>query len=490
MTLFTLSIYIGILAILATLATYFYHKTRNILVSLLQYFCGFWFIVSGFVKAVDPLGTAFKMQDYFSQFQFSFKGSFLEFLSPLWPFFSEHAIWVSLFMILLEVMLGIMLVIGSNTKFTAWAFLLIMIFFTILTGFTYLTGYVPDGVNFFDFSHWGVYTASNMKVTDCGCFGDFIKLEPKVSFTKDLFLMIPAIIFLFTTRQFHRLFNPLINKTINSFSLIGLIIFCLYNTFWAEPIFDFRPFKNKTHVRELRAAEMESAANVPVTMLIKSKTDGKIIKLSQDEYMKRYKEFPKADFDITQEAGEPSIPKTKLSDFTLLSLNNEDVTDAFLDNPNYSLMIINYKVPYTTGTQSVEYKDTTYANSDSLIDRSNDISARKIVKITTRTENEIVKVWDTKWIAEYKEKIMPLIQSAEKEGIQTITVFAGMSSDEIQSVMKLTGLSSPVAEADDKLLKTIIRSNPGIILWKDGSIVKKWHIATDPTWKKIKKKMK
>ena len=85
---------------------------------------------------------------------------------------------------------------------------------------------------------------------------------------------------------------------------------------------------------------------------------------------------------------------------------------------------------------------------------------------------------------------MTLIQSAEKEGIQTITVFAGMSSDEIQSVMKLTGLSSPVAEADDKLLKTIIRSNPGIILWKDGSIVKKWHIATDPTWKKIKKKMK
>lgn len=490
MTLHALSIYIGILAILATLATYFYHKTRNVLISFLQYFCGIWFIISGFVKAVDPLGTAFKMQDYFAQFEFSFHGSFLEFLTPLWPFLSHHAIWFSVFMILLEIMLGIMLVIGSNTKFTVWAFLLIMIFFTILTGFTYLTGYVPDGVSFFDFSHWGVYTATNMKVTDCGCFGDFIKLEPKVSFTKDLLLMIPAIIFLFTTRQFHRLFNPLINKTINSFSLIGLLIFSLYNTFWSEPVFDFRPFKNKTHVRELRKAELDAAADVPVTMNIKSKKDGKITKLSMDEYMKRYKEFPKENFDITQEPGEPIIPKTKLSDFTLLSLDNQDLTDDFLANPGYSLMIINYDVPFTTTTKTVETKDTTFAPVDSTIDIPDSSEHTRIVKITTQTQNEIVKVWKPDWINEYKAKVLPLIQNAEKLGLKTITVFAGVSSTEILSIMKSLGTQFNAAEADDKLLKTIIRSNPGIILWKDGQIIKKWHISGDPTWKDVKKKMK
>ena len=67
---------------------------------------------------------------------------------------------------------------------------LLVAFFTVLTGFTYLTGFVPDGSNFFDFGSWvGVHNENNMKVKDCGCFGDFIKLKPKTSFLKDVFLL-------------------------------------------------------------------------------------------------------------------------------------------------------------------------------------------------------------------------------------------------------------------------------------------------------------
>ena len=76
--------------------------------------------------------------------------------------------------------------VGYYRKWTAWLFFLIVFFFTILTGFTYLTGYVPLDANFFDFSAWGPYVKENMRVTDCGCFGDFIKLDPKISFFKDL----------------------------------------------------------------------------------------------------------------------------------------------------------------------------------------------------------------------------------------------------------------------------------------------------------------
>jgi len=195
MSLITLLIVIAIFAAVAAAATYFFHKSRNIFISLLQYFCGFLFIVSGFVKAVDPLGTAFKMEDYFAQFEFVARESFLSPIASVFPFMAHYSLAFSIFTIVLEIMLGIMLVLVSRPKFTAWTFFLLIIFFTILTGFTYLTGYVPDDVNFFEFTKWGAYEASNMKVTDCGCFGDFIKLEPRISFFKDIFLLIPAIIF-------------------------------------------------------------------------------------------------------------------------------------------------------------------------------------------------------------------------------------------------------------------------------------------------------
>ena len=197
MTLTDIIMYMAIAGGLWTAMVYFlWQKSKNILITFLQSFCGALFIFSGWVKAIDPLGTAYKMEQYFAEFKVTFSQTSLSSEADIFPVMAEYAIVFAVIMIVLEIVLGIMLLFGIYQKITAWSFFLLILFFTFLTGFTYLTGYVPEGVNFFSFSQWGDYVETNMKVTDCGCFGDFIKLKPKVSFLKDIFLLVPAILFI------------------------------------------------------------------------------------------------------------------------------------------------------------------------------------------------------------------------------------------------------------------------------------------------------
>ena len=151
----TLIMYFAIVG--AVLSAIFYalkwHKT--LWMTFLQNFCGVWFIFSGFVKAVDPIGTKYKLEQYFAEFDTTFAGCALKGLAPMFPFLSKYALPVGIFTIILEIVLGVLLIFGVRRKLTAWLFFGLMLFFTALTGFTYLTGYVPQGTNFFDFAKWG-----------------------------------------------------------------------------------------------------------------------------------------------------------------------------------------------------------------------------------------------------------------------------------------------------------------------------------------------
>ncbi len=165
MTLLTLILYIAIVAVVLTVMIGLLKKGhKSWLMTFLQNFTGVLFIVSGFVKAVDPMGTAFKMEQYFTEFQYTFAETSFNFLAPLFPFLSSISLLFSVVMIVFEVVLGIMLLIGYKPKLTAWLFLILVLFFTVLTGFTFLTGYVPSGTNFFRFASWGPYAATNMRV--------------------------------------------------------------------------------------------------------------------------------------------------------------------------------------------------------------------------------------------------------------------------------------------------------------------------------------
>lgn len=126
------------------------------------------FIFSGLIKVNDPVGTSIKLEEYFDVFSNDIASFFF--------YFKPYALSIAVFLVVIEVVLGVMLILGVKSKFTVWSLAGMILFFTFLTFFS----------------------AYFNKVTDCGCFGDAIKLTPWESFYKDLILLVLiGILFLF-----------------------------------------------------------------------------------------------------------------------------------------------------------------------------------------------------------------------------------------------------------------------------------------------------
>jgi uncharacterized membrane protein YphA (DoxX/SURF4 family) len=118
-----------------------------------RYFIGILFIFSGLIKLNDPIGTEIKMEEYFEVFAQNFHSAFL-YLKPI-------SLEIGLAMIVLEIVLGVAILVYYRMNVTATVTLILLIFFTFLTGYSHFTN----------------------AVTDCGCFGDAIKLTPAIKYT-------------------------------------------------------------------------------------------------------------------------------------------------------------------------------------------------------------------------------------------------------------------------------------------------------------------
>lgn len=484
---------VGVVAALLTVAVALFKKgQKNWLMSYLQNFTGFLFVFSGAVKAADPLGTAYKMEQYFTEFETTFEGTWMSFIVPLFPKLSEISATFSVAMVIFEIVLGLMLIIGAKRKLTSWLFFLLVAFFTFLTGFTYLTGYVPEGVNFFDFSNWGAYTESNMKVTDCGCFGDFLKLEPKVSFFKDVFLLFPAIYFLFKYREMHQLFSAKARNITLVVSTILLFIYCISNFKWDIPHIDFRPFNIGKDVATQRTAELDAMSNVQImSWILEHNTDGRTMEIPNAQYMKEFQTY-KADWKVVDNIQtEPTVKKTKLSDFEIMDLDGEDVTDDFLSEKGYTLMIVAHKLKYDSEMATRVVQDTTFVLDTTLVQMFDENgnhykdtmqAVKKVASITPSDKRYVKYSWDIDYIDKYNSIIKPLAEQALGNGVKVKAVMGGADEDIVASFKNATGLNIEYYKADDILLKTIVRSNPGIVLWKDGKIIYKWHYKKVPTF--------
>jgi uncharacterized membrane protein YphA (DoxX/SURF4 family) len=490
MTIYTLVLYVAIAAFVLTLLTGLVLKSqKNWLMTFLQHFCGSLFIFSGYVKAVDPLGTAFKMEQYFAEFFYTFKDTALSFLAPVFPWFSSHSITFSTVMVVFEIVLGAMLLLGSRPKLTAWLFLLLVVFFTALTGFTYLTGYVPSGVNFFEFGKWGSYVETNMRVTDCGCFGDFLKLKPKISFFKDVFLLLPAIFFVFRSRQMHQLFTPSVRTRLVWLTGLGFLVFCWRNISWDEPVFDFRPFKAGTDIRKQREIEQEAQANVKITHYkMINKADGKVVTLPYEQYLKEFKNYPKEAWNFEQIKTRPAIEPSKISEFDVTDPEGNNLTEDILNDPNYAFMIVVYKLK-TAGTSksTATVNDTTFVTDTVRIAGSDSFSlVQKVQSVTPRTVETEVTTFDGEFEKRFIERINPVMDEAQKAGLKVFAVTAPNDPAVVNDFRHATQSAYPFYTADDLLLKTIQRSNPGVVLWKDGKIIQKWHFKKLPGFEEIK----
>lgn len=490
MTLLELMTRIAAVAILLTLYIGFVKKAhKSWAMTFAQSFAGILFLFSGWVKAVDPLGTAFKMEDYFAEFHTTFSETAFSFMAPLFPFLSGYSTLFAIAMIIFEILLGIMLLLGDRPKTTAWLFFLLVLFFTFLTGFTYLTGYVPSDANFFTFSAWGEYKASNMRVTDCGCFGDFIKLEPRISFFKDVFLMIPALYFLLAPKQMHTFLSQK-TRNISLWAATGfLLLYCTYNFYWDEPHVDFRPFKNGTNVAEVRKVEQEAAAAVQVVaMKMKNKKTGEIREVPYAEYMKNVAALTEEWETVEQLRTEPAIKPTKISEFGVTDFTDSDMIDTYLANPKPHLMIPVYKAKYTAVPAVRTVKDSIFVTDTIPVAGFQDSVSleRRFTEVKTRQEDYYQIVWDAAFVDLFKKKILPLWEEASKDGAEMSVVISGIDAEKAASLAKETGLNVPYYTADEKMIKTMIRSNPGVMLWQNGVMVHKWHIKKLPAWKEIR----
>ncbi len=481
MTLSTLLLSFALIAAVLTAITW--KKQVKHPLAFLQYFTGVWFIFSGVVKAVDPWGTAFKMQQYFGEFKSTFGATSLKSIVPVLTWMSDNALGFSIFMIVLEILVGVMLILGQKTRLTSWVMLLIMVFFTALTGYTHLTGHVPDDVNFFEFGKWGKWIETNMKVTDCGCFGDFLKLEPTVSFMKDALILMPiCIYFVFKHKYFVPNLTPLFRRILTWGTVLLATIFCFRNAFFDEPVVDFRPFRNGVNIRTQKEAEEDAQGKVKIlSWSLKNEKTGETVEVQDDEYMKNYTTKYNKENGWTvesQKKTEPTVKHSKISDFVVNDKDGSEIQDSLLREPNFMFLVCSWKMLSTETKKTIQVPDSLF-----IVDTI--AKTRTFDKVQMREEVFKSFSFDPDYRWSFTSKINPFFEKAEKAGYRIGGLVPFSDPKKIQDFRHDIQAAYPFYTADELVIKTMIRSNPGVYLLKNGVIVHKWHINQLPAFEKV-----
>lgn len=204
---------------------------KNIIAQFSRIFVGVLFIISGIIKLNDPIGFSYKLTEYFSQGVFNM------------PFLEPFSLALAIFLVILEVLLGVTLLVGYKTKTTIWSLLILIILFTFLT----------------------FYSAYFNVVKDCGCFGDALHLTPWESFTKDLVLLFFILILFFN----QKLIKPLFSTKKTNFLIYLSLFLSAFMAVWVlnhNPLKDFRPYKVGTNIE--KAMEIPKGAPLPVVEMI------------------------------------------------------------------------------------------------------------------------------------------------------------------------------------------------------------------------------
>src|SRR5688500_6716153 len=180
-------------------------------------FVGVLFIFSGLIKINDPVGTAIKLEEYFEVFSEDIGSFFL--------IFKPYALFLSVLLNTLEIVLGVALLLRWQLKNVLIALVTIIVFFTFLT----------------------FYSAYFNKVTDCGCFGDAIKLTPWQSFTKDIILLVFIVPIFWQRKKIRPMLARGADNVVMLVSTLAATAFTLY-CYLHLPVIDFRPYKVGTNL--------------------------------------------------------------------------------------------------------------------------------------------------------------------------------------------------------------------------------------------------
>ncbi len=276
-------------------------------VNIVRVLVGALFIFSGLVKAIDPLGLTYKMQEFFEVW--AMEG----YLPKVMSWFNEHAFLFSVVMITLEVALGVALLVGWRRKLVLRLLLLLIIFFTFLTSYVLFSG----------------------KIRSCGCFGDCIPLTPFQTFSKDLILLLMIIFLIRKGKYIEPVFKSAIPFTI---VLASVIATCLLQMYVIEhlPVFDCLPYKKGNNILELRKMPADAVPDKYEYSFVYEK----------DNVKKEFKATALPDstwkfVDRKQtlvEKGKNNVPL--INDFSLSDAEGADSTETILNKEHYYLFFV------------------------------------------------------------------------------------------------------------------------------------------------------
>lgn len=365
------------------------HRIIDACVTACRFILAVVFIFSGFVKAVDPLGTQYKIEDYLDAFGWE------SFFPDVFPLLASFVLaWI-------EFCLGVYLFFGIRRRLAPRALVVIMSMMTPLT----------------------LWLAIDNPVADCGCFGDAIVLTNWQTFGKNVVLLLMAIFLLKHRRQIFPLVTVRLDWLIALYSslyIFSVILYCFYHL----PIFDFRPYHIGADIQKgMQIPEGEKPTEYETVFILQK--DGVEQEFSLENYPDSTWTFIDSKTIVKEEGYEPPI-----QDFTMLrSEDGEDITEQVLSDDNYTFLLVSHQLNLADDSSS------------DLID----------------------DVYDYCMIHGY-----------------AFYCLTSSSDEDIQTWIENAGAEYSFCMMDNITLKTMIRSNPGLILLKKGVVINKWSIDDLP----------
>lgn len=372
------------------------------IVEIARVIVGLTFLFSGFVKTIDPLGSAYKIEDYLIAFHF--------------PALLSWAFPLAVSLCVAEISIGFFILLGIYRKWTSRILILFMLVMTPLT----------------------LYLALKNPVKDCGCFGDAFVISNWETFFKNIFLSICSIAITLLWRQITPIYSKKTAKYVAVFLILSGVLLSLYNVIY-RPLIDFRPYKIGAHIPGLMQEDASNGAQFENVFVYEK--DGKKRTFSETNYPWQDSTWTFVEMN-TKMVKEGKAPQIEDFDIVLLRKNDStktwekgnDITGEILSNTSYTLLMIAYQLPEMSESQFLKLKD---------------------------------------------------IHAFAVEHQFSFYCLTASSLPKIDAWEHQNNTGFLFCHADERTLKTIIRSNPGLVLIKNGTIINKWDKSSIPCADKI-----
>ncbi len=378
----------SLLVIEIILVIVFINDFSKLNITISRLILGCLFIFSGFVKGVDPVGTKYRIEDYFIAF------------GTDWAI--PYAMPLSILLNASEFVLGVLLLLNINMRVTSWLVLIMMAVFTLLT----------------------LNDATNNPVPDCGCFGDALKVTNWQTFYKNLVIDALLLMVFLTRKRIPGWFNFRVEWALLTVTILGFVYFEV-NNIRHLPIIDFMEWKVGNKMVN------ENPLPSQYYLTYRNKQSGELKEYQSPDY-------PFSDSVWMTQWGFVSQrvvdPNPHLHDLRAEDEWGNDQTSSVIGNPEYQFILISY-----------------------------DLSKANVKKLS---------------------RLDDLILQCNEAGISFVVITSSLPEAAAQFKME-NGWEMDFYFADDVTLMAMIRSNPGLILMKNGVVLDKWHFNDFPSPKKV-----